>query len=380
MNILFIAPDFKPLTGGIAEYTHQIAHHLQLAGNSVTVLSPQMSNDEVFDSNCLYEVQRFNYDDIKSNRIRRYLATYKAIKKIAGRKPIDVIIMNGLISESHICWLASKSLGIPYCFFTYGPEVIHRGGIKVEFKRNLVLRGACKIFCVSSFTQKLVEKLGVQHSKTAVLHAGVSIDKSRIMPDKSSSPVVEKLGLQNKKVILTLSRLIERKGIDKTIEAMNIVRYKIPNAIYIIAGAGPYRETLENLVKINHLEEYVIFAGYIPDDEKDSFYNACDVFAIPNRELSDGDVEGFGIVFLEANAFCKPVIGGRSGGATDAIVDGETGFLVNPTDVEEIAAAIVRLLNDENYAKQIGLQGRKRVEEDFNWEVIVSRMQTDLAE
>jgi phosphatidylinositol alpha-1,6-mannosyltransferase len=127
-----------------------------------------------------------------------------------------------------------------------------------------------------------------------------------------------------------------------------------------------------------HLQDNVVFTGYVSEDEKAFYYNAADVFVMPNRELENGDVEGFGIVFLEANIYGKPVIGGRSGGAVDAIVDGKTGLLVNPIDIEEIASAIIRFLSNEGYAKQLGFQGRKRVERDFNCEVIVSRMRIEL--
>ena len=127
-----------------------------------------------------------------------------------------------------------------------------------------------------------------------------------------------------------------------------------------------------------HLQDNVVFTGYVTEDKKAFYYNAAEIFIMPSRELENGDVEGFGIVFLEANAYRKPVIGGKSGGVVDAIVDGKTGLLVNPTDAKEIAFAIIRLLGNKDYATQLGVQGRKRVERDFNWEVIVSRMRIEL--
>jgi len=225
---------------------------------------------------------------------------------------------------------------------------------------------------------KIVKKLGVPLRKITILHPGISKNFLINSAKTSNCDIKEELGLKNKKIILTLSRLVERKGIDKTIEAIALVRREIPDVVYVIAGNGPYRHTLEELVKKLRLQDNVVFTGYVCEDKKASYYNAAEIFVMPNRVLENGDVEGFGIVFLEANAYRKPVIGGRSGGVIDAIIDGKTGLLVNPTDTKEIASAIIRLLSNEDYATQLGFQGRKRVERDFNWEVIVSRMRIEL--
>lgn len=382
LNILIVALDFKPLVGGIAEYTHQIARHLQIAGDGVMVLSKKMDGDEEFDSICPYKVKRCDYDDTKkSSRIRRY----QAIKNAAREQSADLIISNRLESEANICWLVSKLLNIPYSIFTYGLEVNRRidsgrdlKRILKRLKRSLELRGANRVFCISSFTRGVVENLGVSPNKITILHPGISISDLNSSVGRSNSALTEQLKLDNKKVVLTLGRLVERKGIDKTIQAIEIVRKRIPSVVYIIAGDGPYRGALEKAAKKLSLQDNVVFAGYVPEEEKSSYYSAADVFVVPNRELESGDVEGFGIVFLEANAYGKPVIGGKSGGAVDAIVNGETGLLVDPTDVDEIASAIIHLLINEDYAKRLGEQGRKRVEKDFNWRTIVSRMRTDL--
>ncbi len=378
MNILIVALDFKPNTGGIAEYTHQIAQHLYVAGDDIMVLSEKMDNDKEFDSTCQYKIIRYDFPKSGSNRLHRFWSGYRTIAHAAKTYSADIIISNCLGSEAHVCWLVSKILNVPYCVFTYGVEINTKVGLKGKIKRILGTRSADKVFCCSSFTKEIIKELGVPPGKITILHPGIS-NSFLINSAKSSDyDIKEELGLNKKKIVLTLSRLVERKGIDKTMEAIALVRQEIPDVVYVIAGDGPYRDTLEELMKKLHLQDNVVFTGYVSEDKKAYYYNAADIFVMPNRELENGDVEGFGIVFLEANAYGKPVIGGRSGGVIDAIVDGKTGLLANPSDIKEIAFAIIRLLGNEAYATQLGLQGRKRVERDFNWEVIVSRMRIEL--
>lgn len=385
MNIVIVAIDFKPNIGGVAEYTHQIAYHLHLAGDNVLVLSKKMEKDKDFDSTCPYKIKRYDYDSLKFSRVRRY----QAIKNIAIEHSANVIISNAFLSETSLCYIVSKFKNIPYCIFAYGMEFNKKfdlgrdlKGIFATLKERLYiilsLKGANRVFCVSNFTQKLVENHGVSHSRTLILFPGLSKSYLATAIKKLNFPLIERLKLHNKQVVLTISRLIERKGIDKAIRAMEIVRKKIPNIIYIIVGDGPYRSNLEKLAEKLNLQDNVIFTGYVREEEKSSYYNVANMFVMPNRELDNGDVEGFGIVFLEANAHGKPVIGGKSGGVVDAIVANETGLLVNPIDVEEIASAMLQLLENEDYAKQLGMNGKKRAKEEFNWEILISRMQSEL--
>ena len=138
----------------------------------------------------------------------------------------------------------------------------------------------------------------------------------------------------------------------------------IPNAAYIVGGDGPDRARLEGLRCASPPREAITFLGRITDEEKWACYDRCNVFAMPNR-IEGSDVEGFGIVFLEANAFGKPIVGGRSGGAVEAIVDGETGLLVDPHDIATIAASVVRLLKNADEAMRLGENGETPSRDSF---------------
>ena len=169
-----------------------------------------------------------------------------------------------------------------------------------------------------------------------------------------------------------------RKGMDRVIEALPMVLEKCSDVVYLIVGGvltsedEAFRQTLMQRVRELGLGDRVLCVGQVPPDELPLYYTTCDVFVLPNRETADSHgVEGFGIVFLEANACGKPVIGGRSGGVADAVVHGETGLLVNGEDVDEIADAIITLLSDTALAQRLGGQGRELVVREFSWERII---------
>jgi phosphatidylinositol alpha-1,6-mannosyltransferase len=160
------------------------------------------------------------------------------------------------------------------------------------------------------------------------------------------------------------------------IRALRLVRKNMPNVTYLIAGEGPYRGELERLASEVGVRENVVIAGRITAANLAAVYALCDVFIMPSREQRDlCDVEGFGLVFLEAGACGKPVVGGRSGGIPDAIVDGVTGLLVNPDDPKAIAQSLLTLLHDRERARRMGDEGRHRVVRQFTWQGIARQVQ-----
>jgi phosphatidylinositol alpha-1,6-mannosyltransferase len=177
-------------------------------------------------------------------------------------------------------------------------------------------------------------------------------------------------------VILTLARLDERyKGHDMMLQALPLIRARVPDVTYVIAGDGRYRHYYQRVATALGVGDHVVFTGRVTDEDRLVLYDRCDLFALISREAPDGGCEGFGIVFLEAAARGKPAVGGRSGGVPDAIVDGVTGLLVEPTDVEAIAGACVRLLTDRDLARRMGCSGRERVQASFTWGHIAQQVE-----
>lgn len=166
--------------------------------------------------------------------------------------------------------------------------------------------------------------------------------------------------------MLTVGRLDLRKGHDMVIRALAALRQERPNVRYVIVGDGQERTRLMSLARNLGVQDAVLFAGYQPARLLPDYYRLCDVFAMPNRELPDGDTEGLGLVFLEAGACGKPVIGGRAGGAVEAVAHGRTGYLVDPTGPDDVAARLNELLADPALRREMGAAGRRYAVANFS--------------
>lgn len=279
------------------------------------------------------------------------------------------------VSEGYLGLWLRRWLKLPFVIYAHGNEIL--GMMQDSWhKPRLALQQADRVLAVSQFTANLVRQVGVAPDRIEIVHPGCDVERLR--------PLHPRLDLQQKllgprcgnKVILTVGNLVARKGHDMVIRALPRVLQDVPEVTYLIVGDGPYRTQLETLAATVGIRDHVIFAGRVSEDALPDIYALSDVFVMPSRDQREvSDVEGFGLVFLEANACGKPVIGGRSGGIPDAIVDGVTGLLVNPDEPEDIAHALVQLLTNRDLTLRLGQQGRLRVARDFNWARVGDRVQ-----
>jgi phosphatidylinositol alpha-1,6-mannosyltransferase len=195
------------------------------------------------------------------------------------------------------------------------------------------------------------------------------IDVDHFIP-RDASALRDSLGIAHKKVIVSVGRLVHRKGQDRLIEAMPEILKSVPDAHLLLIGEGPYREHLQKLVHKHRLESSVTFIGRIQYKDLPMYLCAGDVFAMPSRSRLMGlEVEGLGIVYLEASSCGLPVLAGNSGGAPDAVVQNETGLVVDGTDDRQIAAAAIELLSDSAAAQLMGVAGRQWIVENWRWEI-----------
>jgi len=259
----------------------------------------------------------------------------------------------------------------------YGSEVLLNTQIKKGRWRlrkwffSRLCNKATGIFAISEYTKSLLTKAGVYSERITVIAVGIDLKK---FSDKiETSKIKKQLGINGEKVILTLARLHPRKGHDMVIRAMPEVLKEVPETRYVIAGTGDYHNRLVQLVHEHNLHDNVIFSGHVPDDRIIEYYDLSDVFVMPSRQEGHS-VEGFGISFLEASARGKPAIGGNHGGVPEAIIDGQTGLVVNPHSPKEIAEAIIKLLSDKEYAEELGQRGRQRCFASLGWENITRKM------
>jgi phosphatidylinositol alpha-1,6-mannosyltransferase len=241
------------------------------------------------------------------------------------------------------------------------------------FPFNLAMRRiGSSIDCLTylgEFTQQAISKSLSKAAAQKMVKIAPGIDVDHFSP-YDSTQLRKELKIDNKRVIVSVGRLVHRKGQDHLIQSMPEILKSIPDAHILMVGQGPYLSHLKKLVHELNLVDHVSFIGRIQYAQLPQYICAGDVFAMPSRSRFFGlEVEGLGIVYLEASACGLPVIAGSSGGAPDAVLDGVTGFVVDGENKHEIAAAAIKLLNDGDKAQAIGLAGREWIIEKWRWEI-----------
>lgn len=275
------------------------------------------------------------------------------------------------IESAFVSKIIASLTNTPYLVYAYGTEIADR---KLTNIKTLALSGASSIVTISEYTRRNLSSI-LNVDKDAVRISYPGVDLNIFHPGVNPGRVRNKYALQGRKVILTVGRLAtsaRHKGHDTVIRCMPRILKEVPDAVYLIVGGGDNRSRLELLARKVGAYGKVIFAGPLPHEELPPYYAACDIFVMLSREVRTRNggtlCEGFGIVFLEAGGCGKPVIGGRTGGIPDAVLDGVTGLLVDPNDHNAVVKAIVSILKDGDLAHRLGSQGRKRAEREFTWD------------
>jgi len=360
---------FLPRVGGRERYLHSVFSCFP-PEDVVVVTHDREGNWQAFDQQSplrIIRVDRAGFHWYFQGR-RARLKWFSFLGGLCLRERINVVHCGLTIPDGMSGWLLKRVLGKPYVMYTYAKEILEP--LPTEWhRRNFqwTLREADRIVTISEYTKGQLVQLGVDPSKIEMIYPGVNSEAFH--PNLTAGRAIRarhRLS-DGQPVLLTVARLIPRKGHDKVIEALPAILEQVPDVVYLIVGTGPGEDWLRARAQEKGVADRVVFAGRVSDEELPACYNAANVFIMPNREEGT-DVEGFGIVFLEANACGKPVIGGRSGGAADAIADGESGYLVDPCSPSDIAQAAIRLLTDPTLAERMGEQGRKWVQREFSWE------------
>ena len=264
-------------------------------------------------------------------------------------------IQAGHVYLAPLARLLARRLGIPYVAYAYGQEV-WRGGQRMgpgamdQRLRGGALRGASHVLVPGSFTAGLLDDWGVARERTVSVPYGAE-PRPRVAPPEGST-------------LLSVSRLVPRKGIDMVIRALRCLPASVD---YRIVGSGPDLQRLRGLAAAEGVADRVTFLGRVDAEALAAEYQRCAVFVQPARRTPNGELEGYGLVYFEAAAWARPVVAGRSGGEVDAVVDGESGLLVDGTSVSEVASAIGGLLADPERLRSMGEAGRRRVETTHNW-------------
>jgi phosphatidylinositol alpha-1,6-mannosyltransferase len=298
--------------------------------------------------------------------IAHHLAAARAIRRWARRLGSGTAVHCGrVLPEGVAARLARMAGGSPFACWVHGEDLATaRSSRELTWVTEWVLKAASVVFANSHNTKAFVGTFGVPADRIEVVHPGV--DRQRFHPHHDGRPIRSRHGLDDAMVLLSVGRLQARKGHDVMLQAVAALRHRWPSLRYVIVGDGEEREVLRRLTEQLELTDRVLFVGQVADDDLAGYFAACDVFTMPNR-VEGGDFEGFGIVFLEAAACGKPVVGGASGGVVEAVADGETGLLVDGASVAAVVDALDRLLSSPDLRQRMGDAGREWAGR-FSWE------------
>jgi phosphatidylinositol alpha-1,6-mannosyltransferase len=364
-KVLLISSDFPPVAGGQSRYLYDLWSCLP--PEDIVVLAPALEGALAVDAELACSVVRVSLPlgDGLWAKISKPLLLLRWALKMCRRYDIRAIHCGQVFSAGFAGYWCKKLRSVPYYLYVYGADLL-------EFKDRFlwggllghILKASKRIVVISRFTADAVVACGVNEEHLEMVTPALDLDRFAAAPERMEAR--RQLGWEGRKIILTLARLVERKGHDMVIRALPKISAEVPNVEYVIGGDGPYRPALEKLAAECGVSDRVKFLGFVPEEDLLTLFGGADVFTMISRELTGGDVEGFGIVFLEANALGTAVLAGRSGGTSDAVEDGKSGLLVDPQNLEEISQALIRLLTDEAWCQSLGEQGRARVHAKFD--------------
>ena len=369
---LIVTNDFPPRQGGIQSFVYGLA--IRQPPGSVVVYASDYPGAAAFDAAQPFPVLR--------HPSRLLVPTPAARRRtVAALREFEcTAVWFGAAAPLGLLAPALRSAGAQRIVATtHGHEA---GWAVLPGARQALRRigaGCDVVTYLGEYFRRRLESTAGRGAELVQLTPGVDTELFR--PDVDGTAVRERYRLAGRPVVVCVSRLVPRKGQDTLIHALPSVRRQVRDATLLFVGAGRYREELERLAGSVDVTDSVVFTGAVAHDELPAHFAAGDVFAMPCRTRRAGlDVEGLGIVFLEASATGLPIVVGDSGGAPDAVRDGETGFVVDGRDVGAVADRLIRLLDDAALRKQMGAAGRAWVEREWRWDVLADRLHALLNE
>jgi phosphatidylinositol alpha-1,6-mannosyltransferase len=355
---LLVTNDYPPRVGGIQRTLEALVRCLP--PDRVAVLCPDAEGGGAFDEGAPYAVYRqperflWPVPDV-GRRVREAVRSFEA-----------EVVLFGAVYPLALLGPSLAKTGTPYLAAAHGFEywLSIAPGTHALVRRATSRAARVPVMC-SAFIARVVRTAVADDVPVSVMYPGA--DLAAFRPDLPYEDLTELHGVAESPLIVCVSRLVARKGQDVLIRAMPEIRRDVPDASLLIVGDGPDRDRLERLAA-GTPDGSVAFAGQVSEGDLPRYYRAGNVFAMPCRSRLGGlEVEGWGNVFVEAAACARPVVVGDSGGARESLVPGETGLLVNGSDIQEVADAVVSLLADPGRAEAMGRAGRERVERGFGW-------------
>lgn len=367
MRTLVLTNDFPPRPGGIQTFVHSLA--ARQPDGEVVVLASSWRGDAAFDA-----AQPFPVVRAPTSVLLPVPDVLRRARDVARAEGCDRVWFGAAAPLG----LLTPRLGLPRAVASsHGHEA---GWAALPVARQALARVGRDVDVVTYLGAHTRARLAgpVPESKLHRLPSGV--DPAVFRPGCGGADVRRRLGLGDRPVVVCVSRLVPRKGQDVLVRALPRVRARVPGAALLLVGGGPDAPRLRRLAAQHGVADDVVLPGSVPAEELPAHYDAGDVFAMPCRSRLGGlEVEGLGIVYLEASACGLPVVAGRSGGAPDAVREGVTGTTVDGRDVAAVADAVADRLEDPVRARAEGAAGRAWVEREWRWDVLAARLRALLA-
>jgi phosphatidylinositol alpha-1,6-mannosyltransferase len=365
---LLITLEYPPQTGGIATYLSRLVDCFPAGQIQVLAQAPPADLETLTHERDMLSAAPIYRRPLLSGKVRpRWLpAVYYTdwLRRKEGAPSLTVVshlLPLGLLARS-----AKRRHRTPYVVILHGMDAalaLQAGGRKRQQAAGVIAEAEL-VVVNSCYTATLAQSLGATAHQIMICHPSPGFPANYQPQADSQQHLAELLGSSSAYTVMTAGRLVARKGFDDVLRAVAELKLQGRTLRYLIVGDGPERAALETQAAQLGLKDQVIFTGELTDDKLAAAYQASDVMVMPPRGLGP-DVEGFGIVYLEANLFGKPVIGSRSGGVPDAVVHEQTGLLVEPNRPAELSAAIARLMDDRDFAARLGAAGQQRTVRDF---------------
>ncbi|MFF1352485.1 glycosyltransferase family 4 protein [Streptomyces sp. NPDC058297] len=372
---LLVTNDFPPRPGGIQAFLHNMALRLDPERLVVYASTWKRTREGVEATAAFDAEQPFT---VVRDRTTMLLPTPRVTRRAAGllREHGCTSVWFGAAAPLGLMAPALRKAGAQRLVATtHGHEA---GWAQLPASRGLLRRigeSTDTITYLGEYTRSRIAAALTPAAAGRMVQLPPGVDEKTFHPGSGGALVRERLGLTDRPVVVCVSRLVPRKGQDTLILAMPRILAAVPDAVLLVVGGGPYEKELRRLAVETGVTDSVRFTGAVPWSELPAHYGAGDVFAMPCRTRRGGlDVEGLGIVYLEASATGLPVVAGDSGGAPDAVLDGETGWVVKGGDAEDSADRIVTLLGDAELRRRMGERGREWVEERWRWDLLAEKL------
>jgi phosphatidylinositol alpha-1,6-mannosyltransferase len=364
---LIITLEYPPTIGGIATYVHDLANALD--PKKTIVLAPPHPDQDVWDSQQKYMVIRKHMFSPKFVW-PRWIRLLRIVNKISKQEGIELIMIHHVLPAGYAS-VRMKRKGIPFLLFSHGTDLV--AGTATRWKKRMVIRVSAAaeqiIFNSKSLKKRFLDVLPEFEKKSTVVYPCPEPDFFVPPPQEDIDHLKNMYALEGKQTILSVSRIVEGKGFPHLVRMMPEILKRAPHLVWLIIGDGSKKELLMQLIQKYSLQNVVRFIGEIPHADLKKYYYLADLFVLLTHP-DEGREEGLGLVFLEAAATGLPVVAGRSGGVEEAVIDGETGLVMNlNNEIREIPDAIVALLNNKEKSLDLGRQAQERIQRDFQWPV-----------